>query len=77
MKIKYFSVTDTLYIQLTGNEVFETRDLNENTVIDLDEDGNLVAITLEHATELATISDFSFQQVIPASKPHDAVASMH
>lgn len=66
MKIKYFSDTDTLYIQLTDKEVTETQDLNENTVIDLDRDGNLVAITLEHARKLATISDFSYQQTAMA-----------
>jgi uncharacterized protein YuzE len=76
MKIKYFPDTDTLYIQLNGKEIFETRDLNENTVIDLDDSGNLVALTLEHATEFATISDFSFQQVIPATKPHGAFVTM-
>jgi uncharacterized protein YuzE len=63
MKIRYFPDTDTVYIELTGKEVAETRDLNENTIIDLDADGNLVAITLEHARELANILDFSFQQV--------------
>ena len=66
MKIKYFSDTDTVYIELTEKEVVETRDLNENAVLDLDTDGNIVAITLEHARELANISDFSFQQDLKA-----------
>ena len=65
MKIQYFPDTDTVYLQLTDNEVVETRDLNENTILDLDADGNLVALTLEHAQELADIFDFSFQQIIP------------
>ena len=64
MKIQYFSDTDTVYIELTQNTVVDTFDLNENTVIDLDKDGNMVALTLEHAHQLATISDFSFQQVL-------------
>lgn len=63
MKIKYFPETDTVYFQLTDNEVFESRELNENTVLDLDSAGNLVAITLEHAQALATISELSFQQM--------------
>lgn len=67
MKIRYFRDTDTLYIELTSNEVLETRDLNENAIVDLDADGNLVAITLEHATERANIHDFSFQQVLAES----------
>jgi uncharacterized protein YuzE len=63
MKIKYFPETDTVYFQLTEHEVFETKELNENTTLDLDSSGNLVAITLEHAQSLATISELSFQQM--------------
>ena len=64
MKIRYFPDTDTVYIELTDKEVFETKDINENAIVDLDVEGNLVAITLEHARERANISDFSFQQVL-------------
>ena len=65
MNIQYFPDTDTLYIQLTDNYVVDTQDLNENTIIDLDEDGNLVAMTLErplkHAKRMTSMSKFSFQ----------------
>lgn len=67
MKIKYFPETDTVYFQLNDNEVFETKELNENTLLDLDAAGNLVAITMEHAQSLATISEFSFQQMAVAA----------
>lgn len=63
MKILYFSDTDTAYIELSNKEIVETRDLNENTILDLDTDGNLVAITLEHARKLANIHDLTFQQI--------------
>jgi hypothetical protein len=36
MKIKYFKDTDTLYIELRRDAVVETKDLDENTQIDLD-----------------------------------------
>lgn len=62
MKIRYFTETDTLYVQLNDKEIVETQELNENTLLDLDAEGNLVAITLEHARETANIFDFSFQQ---------------
>lgn len=68
MNIQYFPDTDTLYIQLTDNYVVDTQDLNENTIIDLDEDGNLVAMTLEHAQKMANIHQFSFQQVYPTER---------
>ena len=63
MKIKYFQDTDTLFIELRAAEVAETRDLDENTVLDLDRDGNVCAITIEHARERADIPRFSFEQV--------------
>ena len=36
MKIKYFQDTDTLYIEFRAIEVAETKDLDENTILDLD-----------------------------------------
>lgn len=63
MKIKYFRDTDTLYIEFRQVDVKETRDLDENTLLDLDADGNLCAITVEHASERADIPRFSFEQI--------------
>ena len=36
MNVKYFPDTDTLYIELCSSEVAETRDLDEDTLLDLD-----------------------------------------
>ena len=63
MKIKYFQDTDTLYIELRGAEVAETKDLDENTLLDLDSQGNICGITIEHAKERAEIPQFSFEQI--------------
>ncbi|MFO7541952.1 MAG: DUF2283 domain-containing protein [Thiobacillus sp.] len=63
MKIKYFQDTDTLYIEFRVAPISETRDLDENTLLDLDADGNLCGITLEHARERADIPHFSFEQL--------------
>ena len=63
MKIKYFQDTDTLYIEFKSTEVAETKDLDENTLLDLDRDGNICAITIEHAKDRADIPHFSFEQV--------------
>ncbi len=51
MKIQHFKDTDTVYIQITNNEVVETKELNEDTLLDLDKSGALVAVTIEHASE--------------------------
>ncbi|HNV47034.1 MAG TPA: DUF2283 domain-containing protein [Spirochaetota bacterium] len=61
MIIKHFSDTDTLYVQFSNRDSIETRDLDRNTVIDLDANGELVAMTIEHATETASMHEFSFQ----------------
>ena len=63
MKIKYFQDTDTLYIEFRSVEVAETKDLDENTLLDLDGEGNLCGITLEHARERADIPYFSYEQI--------------
>ena len=63
MKIKYFQDSDTLYIEFRVATVAETKDLDENTLLDLDQDGNICAITIEHAKERADIPHFSFEQV--------------
>lgn len=49
MKITYFSDTDTAHLEFTDRAVDETREISENVYIDLDAEGNLVAMTIEHA----------------------------
>jgi len=63
MNIKYFQDTDTLYIEFRKDAVTETRDLDEDTLLDLDAAGNILAITVEHARQRADIPHFSFEQV--------------
>ena len=63
MKIKYFNDTDTLYIEFRPAEVAETKDLDENTLLELDQEGNICAITVEHASERAEIPKFSYEQI--------------
>lgn len=64
MKIRYFADTDTLYVEMNDNLVAETREINENTLIDLDADGNLVALTLENARGVTDLGEFSLHQVV-------------
>lgn len=56
MKVKYFEDTDTLYIEFRDNGIAESRDLDENTVLDVDEHGNVCAITFEHASQRTDVS---------------------
>lgn len=63
MKINYFEETDTALIHFTDQEVVETRAVSENVYLDLDEAGNLVSMTVEHAGEKANIEKFSFERL--------------
>ena len=57
MKVKYFDDTDTALLELTPNEVVETREINPNTYFDLDAEGELVSITIEHARQRALMPE--------------------
>lgn len=63
MRVRYFQDTDTLYIGFRPAKVSETRDLDENTLLDLDPDGNICGITVEHAKNCAGAPHFSFEEV--------------
>jgi uncharacterized protein YuzE len=63
MKVRYFAETDTLYIELRPGEIADTRDLDENTIVEYDADGNLCAITVEHARDRAELPQFTFEHV--------------
>ena len=63
MKIKYFEDTDTTLVELSGHAVSETREINENIYIDLDEQGRLVNMTIEHASSQADMQEFAFQRI--------------
>lgn len=38
-------------------------DLDENTLLDLDAEGNVCGITVEHARDRADIPQFSYEQI--------------
>lgn len=63
MKVTYFDDTDTLLVYFNDNKIVETKDLNENTLLELDENGNIVSMTIEHAKQQTEVSSFSFNQV--------------
>ena len=48
MKINYFEDTDTALLEFSERPVFETKEVNENIYLDLDEEGNLTGMTIEH-----------------------------
>jgi uncharacterized protein YuzE len=63
VKIRYFRDTDTLYIEFRSSEVAGTRELDEDTQIDVDSLGNVCAITVEHASRKADLPTLDYEQV--------------
>ncbi|PZV14380.1 MAG: hypothetical protein DCF20_13400 [Pseudanabaena sp.] len=63
MKIRYFADTDTVHIFFSQKIPVETRDLDENILLDLDEDGQLCSMTIEHAKERVGIPEIDYQQI--------------
>ncbi|MAY02703.1 MAG: hypothetical protein CMQ38_06975 [Gammaproteobacteria bacterium] len=59
MKLCYFEDTDTLYIELKNTDITESKDLYENTILDLDIEGNIVAITMEHASKRTDLQNLT------------------
>ena len=64
MKVKYFPDTDTALIEFTDSGVYETKEIVEDIYIDLDQHGNLVNMTIEHAKAKARLREFSYQEMV-------------
>ena len=65
MKVKYFPGTDTAHVEFTNREVRETKGICENIYVDIDVNGNLVSMTIEHAKANAGLWEFSYQEMSP------------
>jgi uncharacterized protein YuzE len=63
MKVRYFADTDTMLIEFRDAPVSESRDLDENTVLDVDVYGNICSITIEHASQRADAPNFTYEEV--------------
>ena len=64
MRVKYFPDTDTALMEFTDNAVIETKEISENIYVDLDQQGNLVSMTIEHARTNARLPELSYQEVV-------------
>jgi uncharacterized protein YuzE len=63
MKLKYFKDTDTLYIEFNTENIAETKDLDENTLLELDANGNICAITFEHASNRTDVQQVTLEGI--------------
>ena len=63
MRVKYFADTDTALVEFSAGPAVETRELDENIYLDLDADGHIVSLTIEHAQRTAGMEEFSYQRL--------------
>jgi uncharacterized protein YuzE len=63
MKVQYFADTDTLYIEFREREVAQSKDLDDNTILDLDAEGNVCALTFEHASERTDVHHLTIEGI--------------
>jgi uncharacterized protein YuzE len=63
MRIKYFEDTDTELVEFSNKTPVETQELNENLYLDLDSEGRVVSMTIEHAAQSADMKEFVYQRI--------------
>ena len=59
MKISYDKATDSLYIHLADRPSVDSDEVNDGVVLDFDNDGALVGIDVQHASQRADIRSLS------------------
>ncbi|OQC08903.1 MAG: hypothetical protein BWX80_00079 [Candidatus Hydrogenedentes bacterium ADurb.Bin101] len=64
MKMKYYKVTDSLYIDLSENPSVESKEVSEGVVLDYDVNGNLVGIDIDNAA-----SKVAMDKIVVSSMP--------
>ncbi len=75
MRVKYFSDSDTALVEFTDNAVADTKEIGENIYVDLDKQGNLVSMTIEHARTNAQLQEFSYQEVLCPSQEENLTSA--
>jgi uncharacterized protein YuzE len=66
MKLYYYPETDSLYIELTSAPGSEAREIVEGLVVDLDADGNVVGLDIDHASRKLDLSKVETIALPPA-----------
>lgn len=63
MKVRYFEDTDTALFEIGTTAPHETRELTPDLYVDLDAEGRVVSITIEHASRQGDLSGVTFERV--------------
>ena len=63
MTFEYYPNTDTLYIALRSGPSADAAEVVDDVVFDFDADGNVIGMTIEHASQRADLSSFSVTKI--------------
>lgn len=56
MLLAYYPDTDSLYIDLNARPSADSREIQDGVVIDLDSNGRIVGIDIQHASEILDLA---------------------
>ena len=62
MKLHYYPETDSLYIDLNARPSADSREISEGLVIDFDEQGRVVGIDIQHASEVIDLKTLETEE---------------
>lgn len=63
MKLHYYADTDSLYIDLLDCESVASREVSAGVVLDLDADGRVVGIDIDHASRNVALDRLVLRQM--------------
>ena len=63
MTFEHYPDTDTVYIALRPGPSADAAEVAPDVILDYDEDGNVIGMTIEHASERADLSSFSVSKI--------------
>lgn len=63
MKLKYYSETDSLYIDLSDRSSRESKEISEGIVLDYDAEGKLVGIDIDNAKNKVNLAKLTLSKL--------------
>lgn len=69
MKLHYDPETDSLYVGLNGRSSAESQEVAEGVVLDLDSEGRLVGIDIQHASQQLDLGTLETHALPLAPRP--------
>ena len=63
MNIRYFEDTDTALLEFSTVPPVETCEISEDFCVDLDSQGRLVSMTIEHASQRASLGEVNYRRI--------------